>query len=1062
MPPGEAPVAVTRGTVPAVMMLSDISIKNTVFAWILMAGLILFGAIGFSRMGISQLPDVDFPVLSVRVTWQGASPETMESTVADVLEDAVMTIEGIRNVSSVSMEGLSTITIEFELSRDIDSALQEVQTKILQSQRNLPSDIDPPIVTKSNPEDRPIMYTSLSGDTDQRSKILFVRDRLKDTITTIEGVGDVRLGGYVDPNMRIWLNTDAMARLEITVDDVINTVTSQHTLTPSGYIFSGPRESNVRVLSEARTPAEFENLIISRRGGEPIWKPIRLGQVARVEEGLADVRRLSRFRGEPAVGLGVIKQRGSNAVAVARSVKERIRELNASGLLPEKMKMNISFDATKFIEEATDELLFTLMLSVILTSLVCWVFLGSWSSAFNVILAIPTSLVGSFIILYFLDFTLNTFTLLALSLVIGIVVDDAIMVMENIVRHFEAGMTRVKAAIVGAREIAPAATATTLAILAIFLPVVFMEGIIGRFFFQFGVTMSVAVLISLLEALTLTPMRCSQLLKRGEETRMEAAMDRIMGALSAAYRRVLAWCLDNRWKVVVTAFAIFAFSLLLLLGMRKEFVPPQDQGIFMVTMRTPLGSSLEYTDGVFKKAEAILGSRPEVRTFMCAVGGFQGGLVNEGRIYVTLADRDERPVAPPFAKRPSQQEFMGFIREQFRKIPGTAVVTIMDPSQAGFSARRGYPIEFSVQGPDWLRLADYSKKIMAAMEKSGMVTDIDSDYQMGMPEIKVTPDRGRASARGVTITNIADTISAAVGSLRVGKYTDEAGRRNDIRVKLLDQYNRAPSDISRIRVRNIHGEMVPLSSLVSITERPSYLTITRYNRERAISVFANVAPGMSQSDIMAFIEKTSAAVLPRGYHVVFSGSSETFRESFESLIFALVLGIIVAYMILGSQYNSFLHPVIILLALPFSATGALMAMRLTGISLNIYSMIGLLLLMGIVKKNSIMLVDFTNQRRVAGMGVREALMDACPIRLRPILMTSVATIAAAIPPAMSLGPGAETTRPMGIVVIGGVLFSTLLTLFVVPCAYSLFSRFESLRHREELREALVSLGEIKE
>ncbi|MBN2078517.1 MAG: efflux RND transporter permease subunit [Spirochaetes bacterium] len=1044
------------------MMLSDISIKNTVFAWILMAGLILFGAIGFSRMGISQLPDVDFPVLSVRVTWQGASPETMESTVADVLEDAVMTIEGIRNVSSVSMEGLTTITIEFELNRDIDSALQEVQTKILQSQRNLPSDIDPPIVTKSNPEDRPIMYTSLSGDTDQRSKILFVRDRLKDTITTIEGVGDVRLGGYVDPNMRIWLNTDAMGRLEITVDDVINTVTSQHTLTPSGYIFSGPRESNVRVLSEARTPAEFENLIIARRGGEPIWKPIRLGQVARVEEGLADVRRISRFRGEPAVGLGVIKQRGSNAVAVGRAVKERIGQLNASGLLPEKLKMNLSFDATKFIEEATDELLFTLMLSVILTSLVCWVFLGSWSSALNVILAIPTSLVGSFIILYFLDFTLNTFTLLALSLVIGIVVDDAIMVMENIVRHFEAGMTRVKAAIVGAREIAPAATATTLAILAIFLPVVFMEGIIGKFFFQFGVTMSVAVLISLLEALTLAPMRCSQLLRKGGETRMEMAMDRIMGALSAAYRRILAWCLDNRWKVMVTAFAVFSMSLLLLLGMRKEFVPPQDQGIFMVTMRTPLGSSLEFTDGVFKKAEAILASRSEVRTFMCAVGGFQGGLVNEGRIYVTLADKDERPTAPPFRKRPTQQEFMGLIREQFRKIPGTAVVTIMDPSQAGFSAKRGYPIEFSIQGPDWQRLADYSGKIMAAMEKSGMVTDMDSDYQMGMPEIKVTPDRARASARGVTITNIADTISAAVGSLRVGKYTDAAGRRNDIRVKLLDRYNRAPSDISRIRVRNIHGEMVPLSSLVSITERASYLTITRYNRERAISVFANVAPGKSQSDIMAFIEKTSAAILPQGYHVVFSGSSETFRESFESLIFALVLGIVVAYMILGSQYNSFLHPVIILLALPFSATGALIAMRLTGISLNIYSMIGLLLLMGIVKKNSIMLVDFTNQRRVAGMEVREALMEACPIRLRPILMTSMATIAAAIPPAMSLGPGAETTRPMGIVVIGGVLFSTLLTLFVVPCAYSLFSRFESRRHQAELHEALVSLGEIRE
>ncbi len=1044
------------------MMLSDISIKNTVFAWILMFGLIIFGAIGFSRMGISQLPDVDFPVLSVRVTWQGASPETMESSVADVLEDAVMTIEGIRNVSSVSMEGLSTLSIEFELNRGIDSALQEVQTKVLQAQKNLPSDIDPPIVTKSNPEDRPIMYTSLSGQTGLRSKILFVRDHLKDNMTTIEGVGDVRMGGYVDPNMRIWLNTGEMARLEITVDDIINTISSQHSLTPSGYMYDGPRESNVRVLSEARTPEEFKNLIIARRGGEPIWKPIRLGSVARVEEGLADVRRISRFRGEPAVGLGIIKQRGSNAVAVGRAVKERIRNLNTSGLLPGNMKLNISFDATKFIEDATDELLFTLMLSVILTSIVCWLFLGSWSSALNVILAIPTSLVGSFIVLYFLGFTLNTFTLLALSLVIGIVVDDAIMVMENIVRHFEGGMSRVKAAIVGAREITPAAVATSLAILAIFLPVVFMKGIIGKFFFQFGVTMSVAVLISLLEALTLAPMRCSQLLRRGDETRMGKAMDRIMASLSASYRQSLTWCLGHRWKVTVTAFTVFAISLLLLVGMRKEFVPPQDQGVFMITMRTPLGSSLEFTDGVFKKAEAILKSRPEVKTFMCAVGGFQGGLVNQGMMYVTLVDKEKRPMEAPFTRRPTQQEFMAFIRGKLNAIPGTLIVTVMDPSQAGFSSHRGYPIEFSIQGPDWHKLADYSKTIMSAMEKSGLVTDVDSDYQMGMPEIKVTPDRDRASARGVTVTNIADTISAAVGSLRVGKYTDSAGRRNDVRIKLLDAYNRAPSDISRIRVRNIHGEMVPLSSLVDITEKPSYLTITRYNRERAISIFANVAPGKSQTDIMAFIENISAKVLPAGYHVMFSGSSETFKESFESLLFALVLGIVVAYMILGSQYNSFLHPVIILMALPFSVTGALIAMRLTGISLNIYSMIGMLLLMGIVKKNSIMLVDFTNKRRVAGMGLKEALLDACPIRLRPILMTSLATIAAAVPPAMSLGPGSETTRPMGIVVIGGVVFSTVLTLFVVPCVYSLLSRLESQRHQKELHEALVSLGEMKE
>jgi hydrophobe/amphiphile efflux-1 (HAE1) family protein len=1043
------------------MTLSDISIKNPVFAWILMFGLILFGAIGFSRMGISQMPDVDFPVLTVSVTWQGASPETMEYAIVDVLEDAVMTVEGIRSTSSVSREGQASITIEFELNREIDVALQEVQTKVFQAQRNLPTDVDPPVVTKSNPEDNPIMFTTLRGKGPLRDKVLYVRNYLKDAMTTVEGVGDVRLGGYVDPNMRIWLDADAMARQEITVDDIIATIQSQHALTPSGYMTSGARESNVRVLSEARTPAEFADLVINRRGGMPVWKTIRLGEVARIDEGLADVRRISRYNSIPAVGIGIIKQRGSNAVAVARAVKERIRHLNTSGTLPKGMTMGISFDSTKFIEDSTNELLFTLALSVVLTSIVCWLFLGSFSSAFNVILAIPTSLMGSFIILYFLGFTLNTFTLLALSLVIGIVVDDAIMVMENIVRYFEAGMSRVKAALVGAREITSAAVAASMAILAIFVPVVFMKGIIGKFFFQFGVTISVAVVFSLLEALTLAPMRCSQMLVHGGGSRIGAFMDRFMAGLSAGYRTILEWCLDRRWPVLGAAFATFFFSLFLLGGMRKEFVPPQDQGIFIVNIRTPLGSSMEFTDGVFSKIEQLAASRPEVEKYFGNVGGFSGGQINQGMLFVTLKDYKKRPVAAPFKRRPTQQEIMGFMRGKIQKIPGIENVSMMDPSQAGFSAKRGYPIQFTVQGLDWEKLAAYSDTMMNRIKASGLVTDVDTDYLVGMPEIRVTPDRARAAARGVTVATIADTISASVGSLRVGRYTSPSGRRDDIRVKLLDRYNRAPTDISRIRVRNIQGEMVSLASVVSITEKPSYLTINRYNRERAINISANIAPGKSQSDIMDFIESTAKKILPAGYHVEFSGSSQTFKESFESLGIALALGIVVAYMILGSQYNSFLHPIIILLALPFSATGAFIFMRMTGTSLNIYSMIGLLLLMGIVKKNSILLVDFTNHRRRAGMGVREALLEACPIRLRPILMTSLSTIAAAIPPAMSLGPGSETTRPMGIVVIGGVFLSTLLTLFVVPCAYSLMSRLESTRHSKELKEALISLGEVK-
>jgi hydrophobe/amphiphile efflux-1 (HAE1) family protein len=1041
------------------MTLSDISIKNNVFAWMLMAGLIIFGLIGFKRMGISQLPDVDFPVLTISVTWQGASPEVMESAVADVLEDAVMSIEGIRNVTSSSQEGLTNIVIEFELNRNIDTALQEVQARILQAQRNLPNDIDPPIVTKSNPEDNPIVWLTLSGAASVRDINLFIRDHLKDILATVEGVGDIRLGGYLDPNMRIWLNTNKMNMEEITVEDIINAVGAEHTLTPSGYMDKGPMEYNVRILSEARTAKEFENLMIPNRRGEPIWRNIRLGDVAKIEEGLADVRRISRFNGMPAVGLGIVKQRGSNAAAVAYGIKARIAELNT--VIPKNMKLSFVFDSTKFIEDATNELLFTLTLSILLTSLVCWLFLGSWSSAFNVILAIPTSLIGSFIVLYFCGFTLNTFTLLGLSLSIGIVVDDAIMVLENIVRHSEGGMGRIEASLVGAQEITLAAVAASLSILAIFLPVVFMKGIIGKFFFQFGVTMSVAVLLSLLEALTLTPMRCSQFLSTGKETRLGLVMDRFMNFLSGNYRKALVWCLGNRWKVIGISFAIFIVSLLLLGGIKKEFVPAQDQSFFMVTIQTPLGSSIDFTSEVFKKAEAICASRPEVTSYYCAIGGFQGGLVNQGIMIINMPEPDKRPIKPPFKHRPRQQEFMGFLRDEMKKIPGTTRVTVLDLSLAGFTSQRGYPIQFSVQGPDYEKLAAYGAEIMEKMNKSGLVTDVDTDYQTGMPEIRIIPDRLYSNARGVTITNIADTISAAVGSLRIGKYTDDSGHRDDIRVKLLDQYNRQTKDINRINVRNIHGEMVSLSKVVKFVEKPSLLTINRYDRERSMSIFSNIAPGKSQTDVLSFIERTCKQILPTGYHILFSGSSQTFRESFESLVIALILGIAVAYMVLGSQFNSFLHPFTVLLALPFSVTGAFLALWLTGNSLNIYSMIGLLLLMGIVKKNSILLVDFTNKRHLSGMSPYDALLEACPIRLRPILMTSLATIAAAVPPAMALGPGSETIRPMAVVVIGGVILSTMLTLFVVPCAYSLLSRFESRRHREELHKALIKLGRMK-
>ncbi len=1040
------------------MSLSDTSIKNPTFAWMLMIGLIVFGWLGFTRMGVSQLPDVDFPVISVSVTLEGAAPEVMETEVTDVVEDAMMQVQGVRKVTSTSRAGNASISIEFDLDRDIDVALQEVQTKIAQAQRNLPNEIDPPVVTKSNPEDQPIMWIGLSGERSQKDMMEYTKDFIKDQFTTVPGVGEVILGGYLEPNLRVWVNSDEMQLRELTVNDVISAIQTEHQEVPAGRIETGKEELNVRVMGEANSVDEFKKIIIPGRRGSPIWQTFRIGDVAEVEDGLADIRRISRVNGKPAVGLGIRKQRGSNAVQVAKAVKARMAELQKT--LPKDLSLGVNFDTTKFIEDATHEMLMEIILAAFLTSLVCWLFLGSWSSTFNILMAIPTSVIGAFIFLYAFGFTLNTFTLLGLTLAIGIVVDDAIMVLENIVRYREMGHSKVRSALVGAREITFAAMAATVAILAIFVPVVFMKGIIGKFFFQFGITMSVAVLLSLLEALTLAPMRCSQFLEVGHDTWIGKNMDSLMDRMKDMYAAVLSKCLRYRWTVVIAATIFFAGSIFLTKTIKKEFVPSQDQSRFLVRLQTPVGSSIEYTDEVFRKAEEYMMSRTDVADrYFGAIGGFGGGEVNTGNMFITMKPKKER-AKDENGKPITQQQLMNDVRKAFNAIPGVKRAVVQDLSQAGFTARRGFPVEFTLLGKDWEQMAQVSEDLMKKMQDTGLMVDVDTNYQLGMPEVRVVPDRKKAAARGVSISEIGNTINAMIGGVRVGKYT-RGGKRYDIRLRLVAGDRTRPGDISKIWVRNNRGEVIRLSEVVEITEKPSLLSISRENRQRAIGLYANVVPGKSQGEALAVIEKLKKD-LPEGYRIELSGSAETFKESFQSLMFALIFGIFVAYMVLASQFNSFIHPFTVLLALPFSVTGAFIALWLAGKSLNIYSMIGIILLMGIVKKNSILLVDFTNERRKHGLKAQDALMDACPVRLRPIIMTTVSTIAAAIPSALGLGEGSETRIPMALVVIGGVLVSTVLTLLVVPCAYSLLTRLESHKHDRDLKEALKELGEITE
>ena len=1017
------------------MNISEISIRRPVFAWMLMISLILFGTISFRGMGISQLPDVDFPMVSISTSLEGASPEVMEADVVDPIENAVISVEGITGISSSMRPGSASVTLEFDLNKDLDIAVQEIQTKLAQIQRRLPRDTEVPSVSKSNPEDQPILWLAVSSKTMPRRELMaFVRDQLRAKFLTVPGVADVMLGGLIDPAMRVSVSNDKLSRYAMTVSDVVNAIRSEHIELPAGRIENPDREISIRTLGEATSAEELASLPISRRGGGPVFSNIRLRDLASVEDGLADARRRSRAMGAAAVGLGIKKQRGSNAVGVGIAVKKRLQEIQKS--LPQGMDIGVNFDSTKFIEESIDELNLTLVLSALLTAFVCWLFLGSWSATVNVILAIPTSVIGSFVVLKALGFTLNIFTLLGLSLAIGIVVDDAIMVLENIVRHREMKKGKVKAAVDGSREIGFAALAATIAVVAIFLPVAFMKGLIGRYFFQFGVTISVAVLLSLLEALTLAPMRRSQFLYVGPRaTRTGQLVEASFHGMAAWYKRILPWILDRRWLTLGISLALFGASLFLFKPLRKEFVPPQDQGSLLIRLKAPEGSSLDYTDRKMAEIESRLATNPDVARYFGSVGGFGGGDVNSAILFVTLKPLNERTVDPELKRHRTQQDYATILRKDLAEVKGVKAF-VQDLSLSGFGGRRGYPVEFNLRGPDWKGLMEVVEKVKKAMEQSGLVVDIDSDFRGLVDEVHIVPDREKAAARGVSVSDIGETVGALFGGTVAGAFSG-GGHRYDVRVRLEGSERAKPDDLKRVMLRNNRGELIPLGEVAKITVEKGLTAISRQDRERAVSVYANLAPKVSQADAIARLKTDISAILPDGYRLVPGGSSESFKEAFSGLIFALLLGIAVAYMVLGAQFNSFIHPVTVLLALPFSITGALVALLIADQSVNVYSAIGIILLMGIVKKNSILLVDFTNQRRESGLDVREALIEACPTRLRPILMTSFSTIVAAVPAALTFGPGAETRAPMAVAVIGGVLVSTFLTLLVVPCFYSL-------------------------
>jgi hydrophobe/amphiphile efflux-1 (HAE1) family protein len=1013
------------------MNLIDLSIRRPVFAWVLMFSFIAFGAICLNRLGISQMPDVDFPILNVGVTYEGAAPESVEADIIDPIEEALLNIEGIKEIRSSARQGAGSIQLEFDIDRNIDVALQEVQSNL--GQVRLPTGVDPPTIRKQNPEEDPILQISVFGNAELREMLRWTDTYLLDQLRFLPGVGEVSVGGFSARNLRVWIDPDKLKRYELTVTDVVEALASQHVESAAGQFSEGKRELRVRWLGEASAVGEVGDIRILRRGGQFIHNGrIHVKDVATVEDGLSDIRRIVRVDGKQAIGIQVRKQRGTNEVDVAKAVREKLEQIKDR--FPPSYEYRVNVDFTRSTEATVDLTIEKLWVAALITIFVCFLFLGSISAAINILFSIPVSIVGTFIILYFSGFTLNLFTLLALTLAISIVVDDAIMLLENIVRHHRMGKSSALASSEGAKEVLPAAIAATLAVIAVFLPVVFMDGIIGKFFFQFGVTMSAAVLISLLEAVTITPMRAAAFLSSDPKpSKFEHRLDEAFERYAAKYRSVLEVTLKHRWAVLIGSTAFFVVSLALVRVVRQEFVPAQDQDFIMMSAQTPPGSSLEYTEEVSKELEKIIVANPNVAGLAVNIGGWTGQ-VNSIMMPLMLKPKAERDK--------THMQIMDELRPQFRDFK-EARVTMRDISARNLASGRQNPVAINLRGPDLKVLDAKSQELMKRLEDEGMAVDLDTDYRVGIPELIVRPLREQMALRGVSVQSVGQLLAAAVGGTRQGRYTAD-GRRYDIRFKIAEGRIRSAADVKKLYVRNTAGNMIPLSEIVETVEAPASQSITRVNRQRAISVFGNLAPGKSQATVLARTEAIAKEILPAGYSFALEGASAGFSQSFGSLISALSIGILVAYLILAVQFNSFIHPISVLVALPFSVSGALVALWLFGASLNLFSFIGLIVLMGIAKKNSILLVEFTNQVREHSpdKSLKQALLDACPVRLRPILMTSVATVAAATPLMIGHGMGSETRLPMGLSIVGGTIVSTILTLFVVPALYMVLAKLE--------------------
>ncbi|MFP5409982.1 MAG: efflux RND transporter permease subunit [Gammaproteobacteria bacterium] len=1010
------------------MILPDISIRRPVLATVMSLMIVLIGLISFDRLPVREYPNIDAPVVSVRTVYPGASAEVMESQITDPLEDSLSGIEGIRTIKSVSREEVSQITVEFIQSRDPEAAANDVRDRVARVRGVLPDETQDPVVAKIEADAQAIIWIAFSSDRMSPLEITDYADRVvADQLKTLPGVASVIIGGQRRYAMRIWLDPERMAALGMTVQDVEAALRSQNTELPSGRIESRMREFTVLAETDLRSPEEFERVILRDVDGVLI----RLGDIARAEVGSADDRNIVRVNGRAAVGLGIVKQSTANTLAVAQAVKNELPRIEAD--LPEGMALRVGFDSSIFIEKSIDAVYTTMIEAMVLVVAVIFLFLRNWRATLIPFVTIPVSLIGAFIFLYSMGFTINVLTLLGLVLAIGLVVDDAIVMLENIYRHIEEGMPPFEAAIKGAKEIGFAVVAMTLTLAAVFAPLAFAEGNTGKLFTEFALTVAAAVLVSGFVALTLTPMMASRMLRH--ETSHGTFFnfgERVLNGLNNAYTRSLGRVVRHPWIVALVFVLVAVAAFGLLKSLKSELAPTEDRGFFIGFMLAPEGATMQYTDDYARQLEAIYQRVPEVHTaFVVVAPGLERpNPVNTALSFVMLDPWEERTR--------SQMEITASLGPQmFMGMPGVLAFPINPPSLG--QSFRNPPLQFVVQAPSYAELNTAVEALMAKVREYPGLANADSDLKLNKPQLKVDLNRDKAAQMGIGVDGIGRTLETLLGGREITRYK-QGGEQYDVIVQLDPAARATPDNLTSLYVRGRDGSLTALSNLVTVTESVAPKELNHFNRQRAAIISANIAPGYTLGEALTFMDQAAAEVLPPTVRTTLDGQSREFRESGQTLLITFALALVIIYLVLAAQFESFVSPFIIMLTVPLAATGALLALKLTGGTLNVYSQIGLVMLVGLITKHGILIVEFANQLRARGKRKVEAVIEAASLRLRPILMTTAAMVLGAVPLALAHGAGAESRSPIGWVIVGGLLLGTLLTLFVIPVAYTLLTR----------------------